>query len=444
MIEEPLGLMYIAACLEAKGHNVRVIDAQGVGWGAEEILQSVAEIPDIVGITADTPSVLEAYQIAGRLKQSFPSTPVIYGGVHPTFLPEEALTQGKGDIVVLGEGEITMTKLLDFYIQKRSLSNPVSVRGIAYRLNGELKKTQPRESISDLDGIPFPARHLFPMEKYNTTIHHPDAGRAAGLIASRGCPGNCIFCSSPALYHRKVRFRSSTNVISEINDVTKRYGIKTFHFYDDCFTVRRKWVIDFCKGVLEANLEIEWCCLAKINHLDRDLLQIMKKAGCTVIELGIESGDQRILDLVRKGISIEQINRVVEMVLKTGITPQFLFMRGNIGETPESLNKTYEMAIKFMVSAKLHGLKHSTVIFQNAIPYPGSEFNEIARGFGKVLTKKWSNYITLSAIFVPKDLDLSYLQFDPYKYVLSESALRLMKIANKKKEAHSDAHPKNA
>jgi radical SAM superfamily enzyme YgiQ (UPF0313 family) len=229
------------------------------------------------------------------------------------------------------------------------------------------------------------------------------------------------------LYRGRVRFRSVPNVVGEIETIIEDFGIRSFHFYDDNFLADRSRVLQFCKEVTEKDLDIKWACLSHVRSLDFKTLRTMKEAGCLVLELGIESWNQRILDIAQKYIALEEIERSIDMIIHAGITPQFLFMRGHIGETPESLKNTYDAIEAIMTKALRMGLRHSSFCIQNATPFPGTKFYDIASEYGQIVSRNWDEYETLKITFVPQALERRDLEFDPYRYVSARVAASLFR-----------------
>lgn len=360
-IQQPLGLGYIAAILERRGHDVKIIDSPALKLSLEETVRAVRKFrPDVVGLTATTPSFHRAIGLARKLKQEI-DIPIIIGGPHPTTLPEDTLAYPFFDIVVIGEGEYTMLELIDCLESGKNLN---MVRGIAFKEGCKIVKTRPREYIEDLDSLPFPARHLLPPLRY----YHPTPSACrsppqATMITSRGCPYSCTFCDH-SVFGRKYRARSASNVVDEFEEVVCKYGAKEVRFWDDTFNIDKKRVLAICREIRKRRLETEWCCMCRVDLVDEELLKAMAQAGCWQIDYGIESGNEELLKRVNKGITLSQIRKAIEKTKAAGIKVRGFFMLGLPGENEQTIQQT----IKF---AKMLDL--DIAVFHITIPFPGTE-----------------------------------------------------------------------
>jgi radical SAM superfamily enzyme YgiQ (UPF0313 family) len=352
----PLGLAYLAAVLRKERHEVIIYDADFTKEAVEmefsfleekypeyvaalnnlehPIWQEAKEVisqfkPDLVCITAMTTKMGSAFRLAEISKEYNPNLLVVMGGPHPTLKPEEVLKNSEAvDLVVRGEGEKIISEIAK---PKASFKN---IKGISYRNKNKIIHNPPQEPIRELDSIPFPARDLLMSEKF---YNPEDMGL---LMASRGCPFQCTFCSSKGIWGRGTRFRSVDNIINEIEEVIRAYGTKQFSFKDDIFTLSRERIIEFCQKLKQRNININWDCNIRVGLIDKDLLYIMRKAGCNGVKIGIESGNQRILNLMKKGITIEQIEKTAKILNKAGIHWTGYFMMGLPTETKEEIKET--------------------------------------------------------------------------------------------------------
>ena len=338
----PLGLASIAAYLKDKHKDVEiaVIDAWAENLGFEELKKGVFQAQaDIVGIYMLSPRYDDAKATIEACRKALPNSLIIAGGPHPSALPIESLKNiPQLDICVIGEGEITMSELVKGY--------PLSaIDGIAYRENQEIKITKPRESIKDLDALPLPARELFPLKKYRT---HPPYGRKNpyfNVITSRGCPYQCAFCSKD-VFKLTYRARSPQKVCDEIEELIKKYGAKEIQFYDDDFTLNMQRAGEICDEIIKRGIKIIWSCITRVDLVNEDLLRKMRQAGCWLILYGVESGDQKILDAVKKGYTIEQVISAFEMTRKVGIKTSAHFMVGFPDETQKTIQDTVNLIKK--------------------------------------------------------------------------------------------------
>ena len=281
----PLGLAYLGAVLNRIGCQVKIIDGSAVyssitpAGMVDEIRQFA---PDIIGITMTTPFIEFAYQLIKPLSSL--NSLIIAGGAHCSLLPEEALENGV-EIVVKGEGEETITEIIEFYRGEKKIEE---IKGLVYRdkRTDQIKYNSPRPLIENLDEIPYPAKNLFKIEDY-VREDKSKINNLGGIIASRGCPGRCTFCSRN-IFGNRHRFRSAENIFAEIKQLYDNYRVTDFEFYDDVFTINTRRITNLCKMIIEEkNFNINWKCTTKVNFLNKNLLTIMKKAGCDHINFGI-------------------------------------------------------------------------------------------------------------------------------------------------------------
>ncbi len=400
----PLGLAYLASILREE-HEVEIIDAIFLDYTLADVKRRLeASMPDVVGITSVTSTIYNAYDVARVAKEVNRNCIVVVGGPHATFMAKQILEECPFiDIVVKGEGERTMKQLIDALNEGRNIKE---IKGIAFRTDSGIVDNVPMPLIKNLDEIPFPSRDLLPLEKYNVnrTIY-------TTMITSRGCPFNCIFCSSARIFGNKWRGRSPENVVAEIKDIVDNYRIKNIEFLDDTFTLNKERVARICDNIIGNGLDVLWSASSRVNIITKKLAEKMKRAGCQAIYLGIESGCQRILDTINKGISLEQTRKAVKIVKKAGMQTAGSFIIGIPGETAECIKKT----IKF---AKNIGIDFAQ--FTVLTPYPGTAIFNIADKNGWLITKDWSKYTTLNPVMkipaftaeqLAKFLQKAYLSF---------------------------------
>ncbi len=333
IVVPPLGIAYIAAVLEKKGHKVSIIDAfaEMMSMTAfEERIKALA--PDVVGITGMTPVIDNAFRAAIAAKKH--SRHVIMGGPHVSVVKREIFSQCSDiDYAIQGEGEGSIVQLSDALESGKDIS---AVPGLIARDF----ENPPAGFADDLDSIPFPARHLLPNERYSYILSE---GKVTTMFTSRGCPYHCVFCDK-AVFGSKWRARSAANVLDEIDFINKNFGISSIIFYDDLFTLKKERVIQICRGILEKGLRIEWKCEGRVNIADEETLKWMKKAGCSMIAYGVESGNQKGLDYLNKGTKVEQIRTAFKLTREAGIKPMAYFILGIPVETYDDEMRTIKFA----------------------------------------------------------------------------------------------------
>ncbi|NQE05798.1 Ribosomal protein S12 methylthiotransferase RimO [ANME-1 cluster archaeon GoMg1] len=380
--QPPLGLASLAAVLERNGYNVEILDANALQLSEKDVVKK-AWSEDIIGITAMTPTINSAIRIARGIKQNNPESTIIFGGPHATILAEDILNNvPEIDIIVRGEGEETIVELCNALENNNSIEN---ICGISYRDDNAIKNTPSRPHIMDLDSLPFLAYHLLPLGKYKL---HPPHGREypfMAMLTSRGCPFKCIFCSK-SVFGSTYRGQSPERIVDEIVYLKERFGIKEIAFYDDVLTLKQKRVMRLVKEFEERNLDIPWTCEARVNLVTEELLRAMKKAGCYMIAYGIESGNQMILNNLRKNITIEQIKSAIVATYKAGIQSVGYFMFGSPGETPETIRQTIDFA---------RSLELDFAQFSVTIPFPGTDLYDLYLDSGNKNTK-WDDFIYAS------------------------------------------------
>ena len=379
----PLGLAYIASVLEREGHDVRIIDSLALNYSLKDLRSEVKSFdPDVVGLTATTPAIYDAYKVAKLVKLTNPNAKVVIGGPHVTFTAEETLRECPYiDVVVRGEGEMVMSSLIKNLEKGRPLKE---VKGVTYRHGQDIRSTQDAPLIRDLNELPLPAYHLLPMERYRV------GGKRFGtVITSRGCPFQCIFCSSSQLYGKFWRARSPENVLEELRVLRDKYGIREVEFLDDTFTLNNKRAERICELIKIEGLDISWSCSSRADTLARRLALKLKSAGCHFLYLGVESGSQKLLNIIRKGITLEQAKNAIRVAKHAGLNTLASFMLGIPGETKETIKKTINFAKR---------LNPTLAQFTLCTPYPGTRLYEIAKRCGYLLTKDWSKYTTLEPV----------------------------------------------
>jgi radical SAM superfamily enzyme YgiQ (UPF0313 family) len=382
----------MAAVLEENNIDVEIIDAAALEMRWETLETEIKRIsPDLVAITALTPTIAKALQTAELAKKTCPQATVVLGGYHPTFNYQEMLAKDYVDIVVMGEGEITLLDLVETLDEGGNLKN---VQGIAY----EGGVTPPRPLISDLEELPFPARHLLPMEHYkilNMKLH------TATMISGRGCPMQCSFCASAALHGNRLRMRSPGNVVDEMEHLVNDHNAGMIAFMDDTFTLKPSQVEAICEEIKKRDMDVYWGCTARVDTLSGPLLHKMSDSGCITMFLGVESADQQQLDRVNKQITIDKIRSAFKLARENDIRTIASVVLGMPGDTRSSIERTIKFARE---------INPSYAVFSLATPYPGTKFYQEAVQNNIIRVKDWSKYTLLSPVLDTVDCSLDELK----------------------------------
>ena len=360
----PLGLGYLAAVLEKNKYEVDVIDCQALRLSYEAFKREISKRkPNVVGLTATTRTYKSALRIIEISKELDPNCLTVFGGPHITFWDENALRDCQSlDIVVRREGEYTLLELVQRLEAEKDYHN---VQGTTCRKNGKIMRNPDRPFIENLDQLPFPARHLWPLEqlrKYEDIFY---------LTTSRGCVYWCEFCAAVRMFGRRYRMRSPKNVVDEIEFLNKTYNATKFTFCDDAFTVDQPRTEELCKEIKNRELRIKWNCGTRVDMITKDLLLKMRSAGCVSVWFGVESGSQHVLNEMRKGISTEQTIRAIGWVRELGLKPVPNVLIGFPGETEESAWRTIKFAEKISPD--------EVAFFNIATPLPGTPMFDMVR-----------------------------------------------------------------
>lgn len=377
------GLLYIAGVLLENKHEISIIDARAEQMNFEALrdkLRSITAPPDFIGLTATTRVINNALKCAEICREAFPSAKIVFGGIHSTLRPEEVLAKIFVDYVVRDEGESTMNELVS--------GKPLQeILGLSYKADGKFIHNDQRPFLENLDDLPFLPTHLLPMDKYRPSLGAYKRLPALGLVSARGCPGHCTYCYQN--FGPRIRYQTAKRLLAEIKTLQKNHGIKEISFWDDTFTVARRNVIEFCQLMIDEKIDITWSCFSRVDCIDREILQMLKKAGCHQIMYGVESADPQILLNINKRINLPRVEEAVKMTKEAGINCRLAFMFGNPGETEETMEKTLRYAIK---------LDPDVVIFNIATPYPGTAMYDWAKAGGYLKTEDWSRYNFSQAI----------------------------------------------
>ncbi|MFX1261708.1 MAG: B12-binding domain-containing radical SAM protein [Promethearchaeota archaeon] len=385
-VTPPLGLGYLASYLRESGsHKVVIHDGMLHKTDDAEFAELMSRFrPDVVGISAQaTPAIYDVYRLAAVAKKTDIDCRVVVGGAHASFSDALILRDAPQiDFVVRGEGEYVMLDLLE----RMGTGQLEKVKGITYRISSEIKRNPLSRPIEDLDTLPFPAYDLMDMNQY---LQEPI--RVGTMISSRGCPYSCTFCSSSRSSGKKWRGRSAENVIAEVDLLAKRYKINELEFLDDLFCYNPLRVKQICELMKTRNYSLDWTCSVRADILCNNpiMARWLKQAGCRSVYIGVESGNQRVLDMMRKGITISQVWKANEIARWANLERIFSFVLGYPGETKEEARSTIDIACR---------LNPEIAQFTICTPYPGTPLFEHAQKEGLLKAESWRDYSVLAPV----------------------------------------------
>lgn len=381
-IEYPVYLSYTVAVLEQAGLDVSFLDAIMQELDVAAFAQRVKELsPRLLVMECSTPSINYDLQSAAAVKAALPECKILLIGSHVTYFHDKILAENPAvDAVCRGEFEITVRELARAIDAGLDWS---TVEGLSYRTaDGQVAANPPRPLIEDLDALPFPARHIVLDQGYRAGIF--SGTQPTAMVSSRGCPFQCTYCLWPAtLYGHRFRARSAQNVVDEIDQILHKYGIDEIYFDDDTFTMDRQRVLDICRMIRERGLKVSWIVQARVDTVDREMLQTMKDAGCHYILFGVESGSPEMLKIMKKHINLDQVRVAFQLCSELGIKTQAFFLFGVPGETQQTIRETIEFA---------KSLNASTAQFAIVVPHPGSVLYEQVVANGWLIYKNWEDF----------------------------------------------------
>lgn len=360
----PLGIAYIAAALEKAGHAVDIIDAIALELEKEDVRKRIRDFaPDVVGVTAMTPTIRGALEAAQLAKDEGALT--VIGGVHMSIFPRETMQYPQVDFGIIGEGEHSMVELCDALERDGAFS---SIPGVCYKKpDGDIVTGLPR-IVDDVTSLPWPSYHLLPMERYSSII---GLSPVTTMMGSRGCPYKCGFCfKTPS--DKKYRTRHVSNIVDEIEFVVDRYGVREVMFYDDIMPP--KYAEALSREIIDRKVKIKWQTPQRVNLVDEKLLDLMAEAGCHILRYGVEQGDPDMMQYVEKKTHLPQVKAAFEWAKKSGIDTFAYFIIGYINETEKTMRATIDLAKE---------LDPRYVMFTKAVPLPNTPlmYEAVKQGF---------------------------------------------------------------
>ncbi|MDP3065442.1 MAG: radical SAM protein [Methanobacteriaceae archaeon] len=394
-IAPPLNLMYLASSLEKESYSVKIVDDDLLQKGYKHVSEMAEKLnPHVVAVTATTSTIKSGLKYLELVKNILPNSLTVIGGPHVTFMPLETLKDSEAiDVVVMGEGEETMVELADQ--SSRKISDLEDVRGIVFRdpNTGSLKSTPDRPLIKDLDSLPFPARHLVPFKSYGVSKE-----QTGGIITSRGCVYSCSYCSSSLIMGNKFRWRSPDNVVDEIEELIDNYQIREIGFMDDTFMLIKRRANDIANEIKARGMDLSFVASSRVDRVDPELLQNLKNSGMQTIYYGVESGSQRILDLMKKGITLKNVETAVKSAKNAGLEVLTSFILGYPGETEDDMNKTIDFSTR---------LDSDYCQYSILTPFPGTPVYNELREKNLIDNDDWDEYTVLKPVLKYDEMGLN-------------------------------------
>jgi len=374
----PIGLYYIGAVLKENQYDVEILNWHDIHKTPQKIEGTLREKkPDVIGFSIVHANRWGGIDISRIAKRILPEANIVFGGIGATFLWEHLLRHFKEiDFAVLGEGEYSFLSLIQC-IEKGDSEGIKKIKGIAFRDGTRIVKTEKAEEIQNLDELPTPSKYF--------DFQH--------LSSSRGCPANCTFCGSPQFWGRKVRFHSPEYFVEQLEQLYRR-GITFFYISDDTFTMRKDRVIEICKKINEKDLKITWFSISRVNFVDEEMLYWMRRAGCIQISYGVESGSEKVRNVLNKNIRTDDIRRAFSLTTKYGILSRAYFIYGAPGESHETVQETIDL---------IHEIKPLSTIFYILDIFPGTALYEDFKQRTKLNDDVWLKRIE----------DTMYFESDP-------------------------------
>lgn len=374
-----IGVAYLAAVAEKNNYEVKVIDSLICGYDVKQTINAaVKENPFLVGVSANTHNRFNAVDVINGIKNNNAGKIfTVAGGPHFTPTAKDALLNIPSlDFVVRNEGEITFIELINQLVKDRIINpeNLKKINGLTFRNGQQIISNPDRDFIENLDDLPSPAWHLFDMDKYDARLEGMAKHRTVGIMSSRGCPHDCIFCVNSAFWKKIFRRHSPKRFIDEVEYLYKNYGFRAFDFWDDTMTIFRPHIEEICRLIIERNLEIKWYSRARVDTVDFELLSLMKKAGCESISFGVESGSERIIKKINKKITLEQVRGIAKICKELDLNTKFFFVYSLPSENEDDLKLT----LNLMEELRSYSFKFHCYAGIARI-YPGTNLEAIAK-----------------------------------------------------------------
>ncbi|MDD5331727.1 MAG: radical SAM protein [Candidatus Nanoarchaeia archaeon] len=390
----PITLAICAQIAKDSSHEVDFIDAIAGNITIEDFLENIKEY-DFILVDITTPTFINDANIIKKIKEKYPKTFIAIYGFHANYDPKRSLKESNADAVLVGEPE---AHIQDF------LKNPK-------------KGVTEKKEVEDLDSLPFPARDLMSLEKYRLAN---TGQKFTTIVTGRGCPFNCSFCVVPFNYGRKARLRSPEIIVKEIKECVEKYNIKNFWLNNDTFTIKKDQVMELCNLIEKHKLKINWMSNSRVDTVDLEMFQAMKKSGCWLLSFGIESGNPEILKNINKNITLDKVQNTIKNAKKAKLLTMAHYVLGLPGETEQTIDNTINFAIK---------LDSDFADFFILTPFPGAKIYEDFKKEGILEIENWDSYRYAQKIF-KTELPLEKYQKQAYRkfYLRPKKIIPILKI----------------
>ncbi len=433
----PLGIFYLAAALRQINEEVQIRDCEALNLSHEELISELKETQTrIIGITSTTVGFYRARTLAEMIKNEIPDITIVIGGPHMSAMPKPTMLTKAFDYGITHEGEIALTKLTAYLLHgKGQLSE---IPNLSYFSDNNLIQNDTIEYIQDMESIPLPDRDLC----QDFSVYKPPIGAfrdkpVMNMLTSRGCPYQCIFCDNNT-FGRKTRFFSAEYVTREIKELITQYGAREIAFLDDTFVLDKKRLRKIFSILQEEQITFPWTCMTRVNNLDYETLKFMADNGCWQIRIGIESGNQKVLDFIKKGITLEQVRNVAKWGKQLGIKVSGFFIIGHHIDTPETIEQTIDFALSIPLT---------DIITTINTPIPGTESYNLAKQYGDYYEDDWMSLNYWTPVFVPNGLSKELMlqkQAEMYSRFYRRPAVLLRQLGKIKSWQDVKLYYKNA
>lgn len=406
----PLGVFYLSAYLKNYGYDTKVLDAEAEEYTEDIVVKLISDFgADIVGISSTTVAFFRALNVAKLIKMEKQNIPIVLGGPHISSNVNHAMSFKCFDFGILHEGEQTLLELVQ-KLDRKKMIDFFDIQGLAHRDRGEVIVNNTREYIKDLDTLPFPDySQIDDISLYAPAAFNYKTLPVINIITSRGCPYECTFCDRNT-FGRNIRFRSAKNVFEEIKYLYDNYQVREIAFVDDTFLLKKQRIFDLFRLLDVAGIKIVWSCMSRINAVDYNFLSFIKSKGCWSISFGIESGNQKILKLIKKAIDLKSTREVISMCYKLGIKTKGFFIVGHPSETLKTIKETRDFALS---------VKLNDIVCTINTPIPGSPQYKDLDKYGDCERSDWSKFNYWNPVFVPFGLTKDVLLREHKKFYRS-------------------------